>query len=225
MMLLLTALLLSAPVVKEEKPPTLLVAPLRAVGMEPLAAQILSEEIRAFVGRSRRYTLVTPEEMAAVDAELARQLSMGCDDSQCISQIGGALGAKLIVTGDLGWVGKRVSLNLKLVDIATMKAVNVAGRRAAKLTDVQDQLASIVSELLGEPSTTQSQLRTRKKEPMTIGKRYLIQIGGVGLTVAGVLWGEANAQEERSLQTAIVADTLILTGIGLWVWNVADLLK
>jgi TolB-like protein len=214
---LLTALLLSAPVAEVDEPPTLLVAPLRAVGMKPLAAQILSEEIRAFAGRSRKYTLVTPEEMAAVDAELARQLSAGCDDAQCISELGGALGAKLIITGELGRVGKRISLNLKLVDIATVKAIKVAGRRASRLSDVQDQLAALVSELLGD--TIAAPPRAKAQPIMSMGKRLLVNAGATALGMTGIIWGSENAEGKRSLQTAVLADTLILSSIGLWIWS------
>jgi TolB-like protein len=208
-----------APAPSAEPPPTLLVAPLRAVGIEKLVAEIFSEEIRVFVGKSRNYTLVTPEEMAAVDAELARQLSEGCDDTQCISELGGALGAKLIITGKIGRVENRISLNLKLVDIATVTAIKVAGRRAARLTDLQDQLGHLVRELLGDAQASSGQKREKRRESLPLLKRVAINAGATAALITGFIMGQENADAERSMQTAVIADAMILSGIAAWIWS------
>ena len=120
------------------------------------------EDLRTYAGRSERYTLVTPEEMAAIDKELARQLSGGCDEASCIAELGGALGAQLMATGVVSKVGERLSVNVKLIDIATVTAKRVSARRAGSIEQLQDQMAPLVAELLGDQPQP-------KGQPFTVG--------------------------------------------------------
>ena len=83
-------MLIAAPTVAK---PTLVVAPLQSAKRDKDNADTLGEMIRIQVAKSNRYTLVTPEEMGAIDDELKRQLSGGCNQDSCIAEIGGALGA------------------------------------------------------------------------------------------------------------------------------------
>ena len=82
-MLMMTSSLLMAAVPAAK--PTLVVAPLKRMKTKAADAATLAEMIRIRVGQSDRYTLVTPEEMGAIDDELERQLSGGCDVSSCVA--------------------------------------------------------------------------------------------------------------------------------------------
>jgi TolB-like protein len=130
--------------------PTIVVAPLRAIEAAGSASQIISEQIRAFVGRSGKYTLVSPEEMNALDAELERQLSGGCDEASCVAQLGGALGAEFLLTGSLGLIGKTYVLNLKLIDIETASAkANAKPIMASSLDEIVRRVDEATADLLG----------------------------------------------------------------------------
>ena len=215
----ITALLLAAHEVAAQDKPTVLVAPLKAVGVSSIFAEILTEDLRTYAGRSERYTLVTPEEMAAIDKELARQLSGGCDEASCIAELGGALGAQLMATGVVSKVGERLSVNVKLIDIATVTAKRVSARRAGSIEQLQDQMAPLVAELLGDQPQP-------KGQPFTVGgagalewstnKRLAILAGSLTGVFGGAAVGVFNLSSSKpTLARALIADGLIVAGFGV----------
>ena len=147
--------------------PTLVVAPLRAIEAAGSASQIISEQIRAFVGRSGKYTLVSPEEMEALDAELARQLSGGCDQASCVAQLGGALGAQYLLTGSLGLIGKTYVLNLKLIDIETTSAkANAKPIMASSLDKIVRRVDEATADVLGaSPAAAKAEAPRPRAQP------------------------------------------------------------
>ena len=143
---------------------TTVVAPLKAVGVPANDVAILTAELRTQIGRSSSHRLVTPEEMDAVSEELERQLSGGCDDASCIAELGGALGAKFLVTGQVGKLGSLFTLQLKLIDIETVAAQRTASAHAAKIESLLLKLPELSQDLLGEkPSKRQVVLNTTAK--------------------------------------------------------------
>ena len=137
-------------------PQTTVVVPLKAVGVPANDVSILTAELRTQIGRSERYRLVTPEEMSAVDEELTRQLSGGCDEASCVAELGGALGAKFLISGQVGKLGSLYTLQLKLIDIETVAAKRTASAHAAKIESLLLKLPEVASDLLGEqPSKRQ----------------------------------------------------------------------
>ena len=150
-----TALLLAAPdaaaadQAQAPERPTLVVAPLRALGVQASEAEIMTNEVRTQAVRAGRYTVVAPEDMEAISAELERQLAGGCDETSCIAELGGALGAQFLITGTMGKLGSRYTINLKLVDIEQVRAVRTENLRAPKLESVLERLPDTVFALLG----------------------------------------------------------------------------
>ena len=143
---------------------TTVVAPLKAVGVPAGDVSILTAELRTQIGRSQRYRLVTPEEMSAVDEELTRQLSGGCDEASCVAELGGALGAQFLITGQVGKLGSLFTLQLKLIDIETVAAQRTASAHAAKIESLLLKLPELTQDLLGEkPSKRQVVLNATAK--------------------------------------------------------------
>ena len=148
--LVAASLLVAAPAAAK---PTLVVAPLKRVKTEKADAETLTEMIRIRAGQSERYTLVTPEAMDAIDVELQRQLSGGCKMESCIAEIGGALGARVMITGKFSRVGMRFILLLKLIDIERVKAIRTIDVQGKQIETILDLLEPKISELLGEQSS------------------------------------------------------------------------
>ena len=197
----IAGLLLATPAQDGAKP-TLVVAPLRTIGVDSNAGQIVSEQVRALIGADGSFTLVSPEEMDALDDELARQLSGGCAESSCITQIGGALGAQFLISGSLGKMGETYVLNLKLIDIETASA-----KRTAKpvmkpsLDEIATSTELAVNQLLGKkavavlppgagqapPTTTQTSKASGVTWP-TVGLVGVV-IVGAGVVFYGMMLG------------------------------------
>ena len=156
--------LLSAILIASNAAQTTVVAPLKAVGVPGNDVAILTAELRTQIGRSTGYRLVTPEEMDAVSEELERQLSGGCDDASCIAELGGALGAQFLITGQVGKLGSLFTLQLKLIDIETVAARRTASAHAAKIESLLIKVPELTQDLLGEkPSKRQVVLDTTAK--------------------------------------------------------------
>ena len=159
--------------------PTIVVAPLRAIEAAGSASQIISEQIRAFVGRSGKYTLVSPEEMNALDAELERQLSGGCDEASCVAQLGGALGAEFLLTGSLGLIGKTYVLNLKLIDIETASAkANAKPIMASSLDEIVRRVDEATADVLGTAVPVAARSPRARPEPAEVPVRRVAMSSG-----------------------------------------------
>ena len=133
---------------QEAVKPTLVVVPVQGKAGDRELADTLAELIRVQAGQSRYYLLVTPEEISAIDEELQRQLSGGCDEASCITQIGGALGARYMVTGKLKRVDQRLILLLKLIDIERVVAINTQSVLATTANQMIDLIPDKISQLL-----------------------------------------------------------------------------
>ncbi len=150
--------------------PTVVVAPLKTIKVETHVSTILTNELRTALSRSGKYRLVAPEEMQAIDTELQRQLQGGCDETSCIAELAGALGAQLLVTGSVGRLEKLYTLNIKLVDIATVRTTLSASRHASKLDELLVKLPDLVAELdraTAPAPTQQSGSKARTKASTT----------------------------------------------------------
>ena len=102
--------------------PTLVVMDLKAMGgITKDDAAILSERLRSALTKTGKYTILSREEMDNIVKEAKFQMSDMCDDTKCFAEIGGALGAKKMVTGNIGKLGKTYTLTLKLIDITEVK--------------------------------------------------------------------------------------------------------
>ena len=78
-------------------------------------SDMLSNQIRSMgnykvIGKSDIRSMLTMEEQ--------RQRLSTCTDQSCLAEIGGALGARWVVVGNVSLFGKTYLLNLKLIDVA-----------------------------------------------------------------------------------------------------------
>ena len=132
--------------------PVVLVAPIKVARVDPADGVTITEIVRAALVQTKRFRVVAPEEMAAIDKELERQLSGGCDDASCVQELGGALGAQFIVTGSLGRLGRHYTLTLKFIDVETNEARGAASGSTRQLEDFLKKLPGMVASLSPVPT-------------------------------------------------------------------------
>ena len=98
---------------------------LKKVAVLDFAARGVSAEVAANVAdvvavelsNVEGFSVISKKDISAmVGFEQDRQM-LGCDDDQCISEIGSALGVHYIVTGSVGLLGEKITLALSMVDI------------------------------------------------------------------------------------------------------------
>ena len=118
-----------------------------AQGLSPGAAQILEDVIATELARTGRFQVVGRTDLAAVLGYERQRQVLGCAESSCLAEIGGAVGADLVLSGQAGQLGSQYRLSLLLVD--AKKGVAVA--RAARFTAAtEDALAAVVPAVIGD---------------------------------------------------------------------------
>ena len=115
----------------------LAVLELKPLGAAPDLAHTLTGVIAEEAGKIPGFLAISQEEIGAMlGLERQRQM-LGCGNESCLAEIGGALGARKVISGTLGKVGEAFVLQLQLVDTARAK---VLGRESKTVKDQSDLL-------------------------------------------------------------------------------------
>jgi hypothetical protein len=127
--------------------------PLAALGGVPQGtAQLLGDALAGELRRRPGISVLTQADVSALlGVEKTRQM-LGCTDSGCIAEIGGALGADRVVHGSLGRIGESLVVNVSALDPKRSVAVaSVSERlRSGGEEAFLDVLPSIADGLLAE---------------------------------------------------------------------------
>lgn len=87
-----------------------------AQGAPTSVADTLTQVITEQAGRTPGFNAISQAELSSLlGVEKQRQL-LGCADQSCLAEIGGALGARLVLSATLGKVGESYVLSLQLID-------------------------------------------------------------------------------------------------------------
>jgi TolB-like protein len=79
---------------------------------------------------------------AALQLEQQKAL-LGCTDDSCLAEMGGALGVRYMVVGNISLLGKTWLLNLKLLDVRTVEVVKGVSR---SITGAEDHFIKALQE-------------------------------------------------------------------------------
>ncbi len=127
--------------------------PLAPLGGVPQGtAQLLGDALAGELRRRPGISVLTQADVSALlGVEKTRQM-LGCTDSGCIAEIGGALGADRVVHGSLGRIGESLVVNVSALDPKRSVAVaSVSERlRSGGEEAFLDVLPSIADGLLVE---------------------------------------------------------------------------
>lgn len=104
---------------------TAAVMSLKAEGVSPSEARIISARLRVELFKTNTFALVERERMADILQEQGFQLS-GCTTDECAVEAGKLLGVKVMVAGDVGKMGKMYTLSIRLIDVQSGKILRVA---------------------------------------------------------------------------------------------------
>jgi len=114
--------------------PKLAILELRAGdGLSPKAAQTLTAIAVADAVRAG-FDVVSQADISAMLAFQKQRQMLGCTDDGCLAELGGALGADYLVSGDVARIGSRDHVALALLDARKAKVVG----RSAGFSDAGD---------------------------------------------------------------------------------------
>ena len=104
------------------------------MGVDDALLAALSEKAALEVAQAPNVSVITRQDVEALlGRERQRQL-LGCADESgsCVAELAGALGAGLVLTGDLAKVGARFTVTLKLLSYAIGRPAKLADMPAVR---------------------------------------------------------------------------------------------
>jgi hypothetical protein len=135
------------------KPLKIALLPLAALGgVDKETAQLLGDALAGELRRRPGVSVLTQADVAALlGVEKTRQM-LGCSESGCMAEIGGALGADRVVHGSVGRVGESLVVNLSALDPRrAVAAASVSERlRGGGEEAFLDVLPSVADALLAD---------------------------------------------------------------------------
>ena len=234
MPLLCLLLAANAPAAAPAKP-GVAVTEVRALhGIEPSLAQVLNEVLLARLKESGVFSSVIGGSDIAAMVDMEQQkAALGCDDTNCLAELGGALGVPYLMDSSLSKVGGQFVLTLKILAVEDAK---VAARKVA-MVQVEAQLIASLDKMipealagfrLGEAPAAQAPATApavaAKAKPIR-GNAIALSVVGAG-SLAGGFWlldqvrtlHEAQKEEatydlEENLKDQTRAQALILGGL------------
>jgi TolB-like protein len=137
-------------------PPKLVVLPVAAgEGVPESTAAAITEAVVAEVRRQSKAEVITQREIVSILSLESQKAMLGCATDACMAELGGALGADRLVSGNLAKLGESFLLHLRVVDAKKVRVEAQADRRlrGATIDGVLDVLPAMVAELFpGAPA-------------------------------------------------------------------------
>lgn len=156
-------------------------------------ARLVEEQLLTELTRVKRFEVLGQNEIAAALGFERQRKLLGCaeDQGSCLSEIGGALGAKWLLMASLGRFGSKLRLDMKVVDTSSGKAAAREGR----VLDRDDELFPTVTQLT---AALVSAITPAGASPAPVAHPSLAwfigggaaAIMGVPSMVLGSAWGE-----------------------------------
>ncbi len=126
------------------------VMPLAAQRVDAAIVDVLSDILTVEVGNLGDYEVISSKEINALLGMEKMQTALGCDDVACAAEIGGALGAPLMLSGSVGRLGSTLNINLTLFDTQAMEVKERVRQAVATREDLyEDAMLTAIANLFG----------------------------------------------------------------------------
>lgn len=170
---------------KSRKPKAMVLQPAVDERVRPAVRDALQNSLSAAL-RDRGFDVVSSTDIAAaLGLERQKQL-VGCTDSNCLAEIGGALGVDFMVLSQVGGLDNDTLLVLKLIDpggrVKSLQRKQLQGQSERELVTSAEQLVTpLVAEVKGAKAA--GGLVASRDEPRSTA-RTVVGFGGLGLGAA-----------------------------------------
>jgi TolB-like protein len=154
------------PVIATAAPPTappagprktrVAVMEIRSLGTEVHKAELLSEVALTEASNMEKFEIIGRSDIASMIGFDQQKKVLGCtDDSNCLAEIGGALGVDYVMVGSLGRLGALYRVDLKIVDTKKARVLgrfgeSVEGNEEKLVATVQRGVRNLLTPLLGD---------------------------------------------------------------------------
>ena len=128
--------------------PKVLVLDLRALDVDASTASLINGVVASAAAAHKELAVTSADDVRQMLSLAAQKQAVGCDETSCLSEIAGAIGARYVLHGNLGKLGGTVLVNLALFDAQNAVAVDKRSLQAASLEQVPALLPAAVDALL-----------------------------------------------------------------------------
>ncbi len=113
------------PVADEGKPGIAALDLVAVKGVDPAVARLLNEAMLSRLKASGRFrSVLGSSDLKALLTMEQQKAALGCEDDSCLAELGGALGVPLLFSADVGAVGGKFLLNLKILHVEEARVVD-----------------------------------------------------------------------------------------------------
>jgi len=108
----------------EGKEVSFAVLSLKPLGLDAATATNLTEVLAAEVKSIDGTSVISPSDITSMLEMQASKDALDCSDTSCLAEIGGALGVDQLIVGDVGRVGDRFVVSLRIVNARNPEALS-----------------------------------------------------------------------------------------------------
>lgn len=145
-------------------------------------AELLGSLISQRIGAYSNTEVISGSEIRDLLAFQESQQRAGCDDVSCLSEIANSLGAEFIVTGQVGHLGKKWVLSIRLIDVDRVRVVGRSTARMDRFDEVPEELDRMVDDVI---APIQSRLGSRGPLSTLQWARRILSYTGYTLGIGG----------------------------------------
>ena len=166
-------------------------------GVDAVKAATLTDILCAAIKDIGEYKVISREDIRAMLMHVQDQQLLGCDDTRCLAEIGGALGVPLLVFGNIGMLGDTYVINLKLIDIDNADVVNrISEKYSGPEGGLIDHLEYCTRVLFGKEK---SKIPFFKRKSVRFG---FLSAGVISVVTSLLYYANANSIHENEYSSA-----------------------
>lgn len=140
------------------EPARMLLMDLKATLVEEETVGLITAVISSELSEYPDFELLTGADMRQLVELEAEKQSMGCaNDNSCLAEIAGAIGARYVVFGEMGMLGKSYLLALNLFDSVETKALGRVTKRAKDVEVLADAIPAMIKKLVKKTQAQREQ--------------------------------------------------------------------
>ncbi len=141
-----------APGTTTEKPKLAVTELQAAGGLDPSVASALTESITAEISARGLFDVLSSRDIQALMGHERQRQLMGCaDESNCLAELAGAMGARFVMNGVLAKIGAAYQLTLQTLDANRAQPIGRSVRIANTLEELSGQIPFAVAEATATP--------------------------------------------------------------------------
>lgn len=106
------------------KIPKLVIAEMKAVTtIDPKLLRIIEEQMAVEVGKTQKFSVIGRDDINRMLDSMQQKQMMGCTDISCYVELGGAMGADLMLAGTIDRVGSTYLVTVKLINVTNAEVL------------------------------------------------------------------------------------------------------